>query len=90
MSRSTKLFFALIAALALGFGAGEVVVPAPIAAGSGTCDFQLCMIDPSGYQYCQATVNETNCTFETAYICTTQDCEEPCDPEQPECEGPRD
>lgn len=91
MSGLMKWATAFVTALLLGFGAGEMFGPDRAAAGE-PCAYGICYYHDDGEDYwyeCQATVNETYCTcsgFED-WMCTTEGCEEPCDPEEPDCHG---
>lgn len=74
-------------ALLMGFAAGNIAGPTPAAAGSSECDYAVCAFPGEG---CSPNPNEVNCVTNELGSCETQECEDPCDPEEPDCEGPLD
>ena len=76
----TKALMAAIAALIIGFGAGEVFGPQDLAAGGGECPYQMCYVGHFGEE-CLATEEARYCDWDGLEMCKTENCdiEEDCD-----------
>ena len=72
----TKALMAAIAALIIGFGAGEVFGPQALEAGDpGECVYQQCWVGHMGSE-CRADEEPFFCEDELG-MCTTQHCYDP-------------
>jgi len=89
MNSFGKLLGIVVTALILGFGSGRMLTPQPLGASGGGCPHEICYSGSGGYS-CSATVVESYCKWTGLGVCLTQDCEEPCDPDDPECFPPMD
>ena len=76
----TKALMAAIAALIIGFGAGEVFGPQDLAAGGGECSYTMCFVGHFGDE-CRPTDEARDCLLNHLGSCYTETCdiEEDCD-----------
>ncbi len=74
-------------ALAAGFVGGELLGPTATSAASSSCPMQICY-NLGTPAYCAASAAEVWCDYNDFLgTCSTEDCEEPCDPaSDPMCE----
>ena len=77
----TKALMAAVAALIIGFGAGEVFGPEALEAGDIPCDHMRCFVVttwPAADYECRAAEDELDCgIFFGGEYCSHQECDDP-------------
>lgn len=86
MSGFGRWITALLSVFVLGFGLGEIIGPQEVTAAAGSCTYKACHFQNGDY-WCMASAYDADCVW-NGEVCTSEVCEDECDPETPDCEGP--